>query len=827
MATATATATLTASLPNSSSSTITTPFPSIETVFDDDDSSYEEYIIEEELIEEEEDDVIGMLTDMKKVDEDVGDVKMPPSPSPTMKMPPRGEKGVDDSTVTPPPQPAISSSNPFDSIMPDGLASGLPTAVASPAPPTAPSLKVAPAPVAPPPPPPPDEIQINAAPSVKSTPMLLSPSKQRAKAASSAGLSELSKQLRVLHAKNESQAQDISRLERQLRILADLQGISVSDLRKALEDACASEAFGELQNRVQKLKYELEAATLAKQAELGKDTAAAHIANLELRIGELEELEEKRTKEVHHLYEQIRQERAKSTRLESENVQLKKELEDLMNRFKQQQERAAKLESQFQDEVRKFQEEQTKKMQEQLRLANERLKQQQQKQQQPNQPQDRGQVSSVPGGLISPEMAAEYERMVQLLKEREDELRVAQARLNAEEINWSKKLRDAEDLARKAQMDLQVEFDKLAVTNKELEDADGQNGLRLAQYKARFTVQDERIDDLEQQLDSLYVAFTLLKEEFDSENQKHAAMLNNLNDADAEIARQANASEKRKSERHSFGTGVNETSNNTGSSRDDPSASSVPYVISAPTAQAGTPSRRYNTDNQPSYTSTPTPTYASAEPYTPSTPDRSSSTWQLLFPEEADLGSGQRGSWLIHGPLIVESKGMLRKWKTKASKIYLRGDRYQWDIGSKQSWPLQFGITKVEFNPNHSLSFVVYLNPNDTMAPMIRAATSNERDYRRWMTALTKATTGEEYGAAEGSMPATPVTPQPSRRSIMDSPSSYNNRSMRSPAGNTAPSLSSPNGGSFRSSSNQYALQMEDQEAADLRRALELSKQQM
>ena len=815
------TATLTASLPDSSNTT-TSPFPLIETVFDDDDSSYEEYIIEEELIEEEED-VVGTLTDMKKADEDVGDVKMPPSPSPspTMKMPARGEKGVDDSTVTPPPQPTISSSNPFDAIVPEGLVSSLPP----PAPPTGPSLKAAPAPVAPPPPPPPDEIQIQTAQSAKSTPMLLSPSKQRAKAASSAGLSELSKQLRVLHAKNESQAQDISRLERQLRILADLQGISVSDLRKALEDACASEAFGELQNRVQKLKYELEAATIAKQAELGKDTAAAHIANLELRIGELEELDEKRTKEVHHLYEQIRQERATSTRLESENAQLKKELEDLMNRFKQQQERAANLESQFHDEVRKFQEEQTKKMQEQLRLANERLKQQQ-RQQQPNQQQNRGQVSSVPGGLISPEMAAEYERMVQLLKERDDELRVSQARLNAEEVNWSKKLRDTEELARKAQMDLQVEFDKLAVTNKELQDTDGQNGLRLAQYKARFTVQDERIDDLEQQLDSLYVAFTLFKEEFDSENQKHATMLNNLNDADAEIARQANASEKRKSERRSFGTAANEGSNN-GSSRDDPSASSVPYVISAPTAQAPTPSRIYNTENQAAYTSTPTPTYASAEPYTPSTPDRSSSTWQLLFPEEADLGSGKRGSWLIHGPLIVESKGMLRKWKTKASKIYLRGDRYQWDIGSKQSWPLQFGISKVEFNPNHSLSFVVYLNPNDARAPVIRAATSNERDYHRWMTALTKATTGEEYSGAEDSMPATPVTPQSSRRSIMDSPSSYNNRSMmRSYDGNAAASFSSRNSGN-RSASNQYALQLEDQEAADLQRALELSKQQM
>lgn len=110
----------------------------------------------------------------------------------------------------------------------------------------------------------------------------LSPSKQRAKAAGSAGLSELSKQLRILQAKNEAQSVEINRLERQLRILAELQGISVADLRKALEDACANEAFGELQHRVAKLRAELEAAMLSKQKEGQRETAAPHIANCKL-----------------------------------------------------------------------------------------------------------------------------------------------------------------------------------------------------------------------------------------------------------------------------------------------------------------------------------------------------------------------------------------------------------------------------------------------------------------------------------------------------------------------------------------------------------------
>ena len=65
------------------------------------------------------------------------------------------------------------------------------------------------------------------APSVK---VVLSPSQRRGKSAG--GLSELSKQLRILQAKNEAQSVEINRLERQLRILAELQGISVADLRK-------------------------------------------------------------------------------------------------------------------------------------------------------------------------------------------------------------------------------------------------------------------------------------------------------------------------------------------------------------------------------------------------------------------------------------------------------------------------------------------------------------------------------------------------------------------------------------------------------------------
>ena len=81
-------------------------------------------------------------------------------------------------------------------------------------------------------------------------------------------------------------------------------------------------------------------------------------------------------------------------------------------------------------------------------------------------------------GVLSPEMAAEYQKMVQLLKQKDEELRVVNAKLYADEIRRAQQLKDVEERSRDAQMKMKVEADKMAITVKELEDADGQNGLR-------------------------------------------------------------------------------------------------------------------------------------------------------------------------------------------------------------------------------------------------------------------------------------------------------------------------------------------------------------
>lgn len=554
-------------------------------------------------------------------------------------------------------------------------------------------------------------------------------SQQRARAAGSAGLSELSKQLRIYQAKNEAQAVEINRLERQLRILAELQGISVADLRKALEDACANEAFGELQNRVSKLRAELEAATLAKHAELRKGAAGPHIANLELRVGELEEVEERQQQEIEHLYEQLRHERARSTRLEAENEELRRDARVYLERLKNEGARAAKLEAEFQEKLRKLEEEYLRKMQSD---------------------RQNGQGADFLTSM-SPEMAADYQRMMQAMKEKDEELQKLRKELKAEQDRALQQMQQM-DKQRQNHVDSKVDQEQMALLIKQLQDADGQNELRLAQYKTRFAVQDERLNDMEQQLKSLYTAFGLLQEEQDAENMKRKALKNSLDEADAVIARQVNNKQKQKQKEQQKQAKLRNTP--TRKKKAPPTLPNTPETVtsSGSMVDASTPTARAIGDP-----------ISSLKPRTGVDGGNKLNTWQLVFPKDYPSPFANQTYYseepddnglLISGLLVVKSKNMVknygRKWKTKVSRLYLSGDHFQWDLGEGKSYSLQFGISKVEFNPNHPLSFDVYVDPSDSESTVVHAAASCEEDYYRWMSALTKVTNGGEYQRATG-----------------------------------------------------------------------------
>lgn len=152
------------------------------------------------------------------------------------------------------------------------------------------------------------------------------------------GLSELSAQLRQLQQKNLSQASVIDKLERQLRILAETKGVSIGDVKSSLIEACQSEAFSELQNEVAVLRDKLEAAQRSNAAKgpssFEKEAADRTIADLQLRIGELEENEGIMRKEVSGLYKNLKDQTSKATRLEATCARLRENLEKHEERAK-------------------------------------------------------------------------------------------------------------------------------------------------------------------------------------------------------------------------------------------------------------------------------------------------------------------------------------------------------------------------------------------------------------------------------------------------------------------------------------------------------------
>jgi len=149
------------------------------------------------------------------------------------------------------------------------------------------------------------------------------------------GLSELSKQLRFLQAKNQFQGSTIDRLERQLKIMSDLKGVSVAELKGSLANACQSEAYAELLSQVSSLQDQLVHAKessitpVSNQMEFEKEAANKTIAALELRVGELEEVEENLRIEMKRLYQKSENQTSKTTRLESTTEQQMSQIEGL------------------------------------------------------------------------------------------------------------------------------------------------------------------------------------------------------------------------------------------------------------------------------------------------------------------------------------------------------------------------------------------------------------------------------------------------------------------------------------------------------------------
>jgi hypothetical protein len=464
----------------------------------------------------------------------------------------------------------------------------------------------------------------------------------------SGGLSELSKQLRLLQAKNQSQAVEIDRLERQRRILSDLQGISVSDLQAVLRRACEAEAYGELQGRIVSLRAELETA-LAKVpagAAAQNESNSKKIANLELRVGELEELEEKQRVEIKKLYSQLMGLQGNVTRLESQNEHYRMENEQLKLELELLKESSTDIER-----------------------------------------QSPGRIT-----FVTNADAAEAELM-----RGKPWSRSAAAEAQSPSVATA-----AAAATREAETEAQILREKLEITQQQQEAAEQQSKLRNAQYKARFMVQEENIADLLQQLQSLYAAFELLKEEKAKDDEVRLALQTYLGQADSEVARQVRDLDR---------TYVGHT------------------IIKGST----TTDKRKN----------------------------------IVSPEPSPLMKPVVASEL----LIKSSFGVIKKWKHRNVRLFSTLAHHILDI-EKRGYTLEFGVSKVDPYPTKAFGFVINLGPG---RELIYAACINQLDYRRWMAALTYATSGAEYN--NGSDPDETIAN--ARRSVTRIPSSPEEEKMQ------------------------------------------------
>jgi len=153
-------------------------------------------------------------------------------------------------------------------------------------------------------------------------------------------LSELSKQLRMLQSENYDKGNEVERLERKLKIMADLKGVSIGDLKLALHTACEGEAFNELRSQVVTLRNQLaltgdvSSKSPSSAKKIFENAATSNkIINLELRVGELEEVEENLRAEVAKLYKQLRTQTAKATELEAKCEGQRSDIEDLNHKL--------------------------------------------------------------------------------------------------------------------------------------------------------------------------------------------------------------------------------------------------------------------------------------------------------------------------------------------------------------------------------------------------------------------------------------------------------------------------------------------------------------
>lgn len=490
-------------------------------------------------------------------------------------------------------------------------------------------------------------------------------------------LSELSVQLRKLQNENNAQANEIDRLERQIRILSELKGVSIHELRDALRLACEGEAHGELRAIVGKLQAKVENVGFDNSGGLGRtnfapqDNSRARLS-LELRVAELEELENTLRAEISSLYQQIARLTQNNTNLKTENLQQQSQLKEWERRWTVKEE----------EEIKK------------------------------------GSIVAVP--MASSAGSYNY-----------SEFAVGNTEASA-------LLADEQRLLETA---LEGEKEQRILLESQMESTKKSYELKIDQYQHRLQLLEGQIKDLEQQMNSLYVAFDMMQKDRTKERESSLMWKNNLLQSDAALAKEESEKEKGKLQQQQppqpsdnqnlkqskipirGGHSSFSTTNNRISSPIIPRRASTPQTSVKPAVHPpiveGHLLLLLDNHNQPlpphaNVLSSASPSKRKLLPKTPSQRRRSSS-----------LGM-KKQYCVLHG----------------ANGLYQL--RYGDNLTGPVAGVLEFlttGVSSIEHTERSSkfdYGFEIVINPNDESEdpPSLCCAAESEEDFMRWMAAL-------------------------------------------------------------------------------------------
>eukprot|EP00579_Thalassiosira_antarctica_P009256 CAMPEP_0201880470 /NCGR_PEP_ID=MMETSP0902-20130614/11038_1 /ASSEMBLY_ACC=CAM_ASM_000551 /TAXON_ID=420261 /ORGANISM="Thalassiosira antarctica, Strain CCMP982" /LENGTH=550 /DNA_ID=CAMNT_0048408479 /DNA_START=18 /DNA_END=1670 /DNA_ORIENTATION=- len=535
-------------------------------------------------------------------------------------------------------------------------------------------------------------------------------------------LSELSIQLRKLQSEKNAHANEIDRLQRQVRILSELKGISISDLQEALRAACEDEAHGELRALVGKLQAKVDGLELGGGGVRGRrranggnfddddnnismleqfdqEAAARARTTLELRIGELEEIELTLRAELDSLYKNSQKFTERNTFLETQLLQQKAQLEQWERRWKAKEE----------EEMRR-------------------------------------------SSIVPMAMPATGSYNYSEFATSNNDASASQPILlhNAPQSQVDT---EHEQRLLAAEAALIGEKQQRSLVQSQLSSAQKSYELKLDHYQHRIQFLEEQLHDLEQQLSSLYAAFGMMESESNKERNQKEAWKRTLIESDTAIAKEETKRERNQQfSPNGSNAGQRPTPKSERSSRrmltkllSPPLHHQRPQSNLAPPKAAVKPAAHppiakgillllLDKDDQPL-----SPNHA------PSTPRQKSFSAKKLLPKSSSNRKNAASSasalnftkqyCVLHG----------------ANGLYqLRyGDTYTGPVSGVHEF-ITADVSSIDHSPRSSsqpFGFEIMINATVMDAPVLCCAAEGEDDFLMWMSALTSVIDGSMDGS--------------------------------------------------------------------------------